>query len=260
LTREVSRNADVLDDIQRAFDEYVGPGGPESRQQILQTLAKRLQSLEEAVAKVSGDLATELEKDLFRRVLEVARSVAQHEADIEKNRQFLQNMEAVQRSFGEHLKRHENRSLDLEVKEEKLRLRADMLDAHFCGLANTTKEAAVKLDTHALEMERARARQQQLDCELGAANSTLQALSSEVGSTHRDVAYVTSRLDLAHDYIDGIGKGLKDTHRHVLGGTGGMLAPRNGRTGTLPGLHPSPPMPQGAPAMAPRITSSMRPH
>merc|ERR1712216_372307 len=135
----------------------------------------------------------------------------------------------------------------LEDQEERLGQRVDSTDAAIGSLGAFREDAAVRIDMHALELERGKTRQDQLRSDLGQANVDLEGLSSEVATASAHLGHVADRVNLAHEYFDGMGKGLQDIHRHAVAGagTGGMLplppkSPKTPKspqkTGTLPDI------------------------
>lgn len=69
----------------------------------------------------------------------------------------------------------------------------------------------------------------------------LQEVQGDQGSMRDSLAKLGSRLELCHKYFNGLGKGLQDAHRQIVGNEGGMLQPKMGsETPTLPALAPLP--------------------
>merc|ERR1711879_161175 len=127
------------------------------------------------------------------------------------------------------------------MKEERLTERVDVAHGCLADLGVFRQDAAVKIDMHALEIDRGKTKQDQLQSDLGEANVAIEGLSTDFATTSVHLGHVTNRVDLAHEYFDGLGKGLQDMHRHSLGGTGscGMvpLPPKSPQKGsTLPGI------------------------
>merc|ERR1711953_1251776 len=121
-------------------------------------------------------------------------------------------------------------------REAKLHKRTDDATSQISTLARIQQEAAVSIDMQQLELDRTRENHQQMTKTLGQTKLDLRNLSGEVGSTKTGVANMNMRLDLAHEYIDGIGQGIRGTHQHVLSGSGGMLPPKGVQSRTLPAL------------------------
>lgn len=73
----------------------------------------------------------------------------------------------------------------------------------------------------------------------------LQGVQGDQGSMRESLAKLGSRLDLCHKYFNGLGKGLQDAHRQIVGNEGGMLQPKmGGETPSLPALAPLPRAPR----------------
>merc|ERR1712232_676685 len=125
--------------------------------------------------------------------------------------------------MGISLQHIDQRTKDLDSRETKLHQRTEDAASRLVSLARIQQEAAVTIDMQQIELDRARDHQQHMTSSLGQTKKDVQNLSGEVGSTKTGVANMNMRLDLAHEYIDGIGQGFRSTHQHVLAGSGGML-------------------------------------
>lgn len=101
------------------------------------------------------------------------------------------------------------------------------------------KDATIKLGMATHELDRTRALQVQMNGDLKDTSAGLQKLTGTVGATLVEVGQVSSRLEVAHEYLDGLSRGVQDTHRHAMAGTSGMLPPKAPQTWELPGIPTS---------------------
>merc|ERR1712083_405681 len=69
---------------------------------------------------------------------------------------------------------------------------------------------------------------------LGQTNAVVQHLHGDLGTTKGGLEKTAVRLDLAHEYIHGMSRGLQETHKLSLAGQDGMLAPKHGINRTQP--------------------------
>jgi len=129
---------------------------------------------------------------------------------------------------GHHLQSLAGRVAGLEDRTAGLTQRMDISESRLKACEATQREAAGALDTHRLELDRSHQRQQQMSTSLGGATANLRIVGDQLRSVGHDVARHAMRLDLAHEYIDGMGKGFQDTHRSVLTGQDGLLPPKSG--------------------------------
>jgi len=67
-----------------------------------------------------------------------------------------------------------------------------------------------------------------------ATSSKMNGLDAGLSRTNDAVCKLGQRVDLAHQYLEGAGKGLRDTHKRVAAGEDGMLAPKHCSPTLLP--------------------------
>jgi len=229
---------DQLEDTKHKLEE-----DRRKQSQDAQTVGQRIVTLESSMLKLSQGHHSETEKNTRNRNLvdELSKEVSAHTTTLEKNKVELYSFEGTQQRMDEHLQSMESRMKHLEEQEGRLDERLQTTDAAMGVLGAFREDAAVKIDLHHLELERGKTQQDQLRSDLGQANVALQGLSSDVATTSARLGHVADRVNLAHEYFDGMGKGMQDMHRHALGGTGtgGMLPlpPKSPqKSGTLPDI------------------------
>lgn len=67
-------------------------------------------------------------------------------------------------------------------------------------------------------------------------SNRLHAVNKEVTSTSEEVSNMSGRVDIAHDYLHGLGKGLMAAHSQVVDGQEGMLPYKDKQSSSLPAL------------------------
>lgn len=236
-----SKAIDFASDDVRRLSHNVGE--LQSRMKVLQVeddsgakMQSRLGKFEEILAKVSRDLATELEKDNGGRLHELSLRVNRVVADASRHGAEIRGLDATQARHDEQLRGMELHTWELETKGCKLRQRADAADSQLGSITSQQKQAALKLDMQTIALERTRAQQQQMTKEISDASTAVDSLGAEVGSARAGLLGVADRINLAHEYIEGVGRGFQDTHKHVLAGSGGMLAPKGTLGRKLPDI------------------------
>jgi len=193
--------------------------------------AGRLQKAEHQLQKFS-DFITAGQKENRRLITELGDRVS-------KNANDIAAMDHAQVTHVDHLRRLAHRAGDLESNGERLAGRMDRAEANVNNLMVAKEEVVRRVDAHAFELK-------QKDTQLGRAradlDSTAQRLeshSADLSSNAEVLARLGTRLELAFEYFQGMGRGFRDTHRKVAAGEDGLLPPRGGMAKTLPTI-PSP--------------------
>jgi len=232
---QLSQLTGELSDFQQTLQSV--QDGSKSSKNAAASLLQRLSDAELGVASLRREFQAEMEKNVFGQVQELAKQVKVTTATADTNFTDIRSLEGPHKQHTEQIRFIEERLREAEKKGERLNLRLDMSDNQVHGIKGAQRDAAHKINLQALEMERTRGRQMQMHQIMGDQSMNLQHLNSEVGSATANVKNVSARLDLAHEYFDGLGKGFQDAHRHTVAGTGGMLPSKLPQGRLLPELQ-----------------------
>lgn len=208
-----AQNAEWQNDLKGHASEQKGPAG-------------RMQKIEQELAKFS-DAITAGQKDNRRRITELSELVAKASSDIGV-------MDHVQVTHVDHLRRISHRAGDLENNGSKLAGRVDRAEAIVSSLAAAKEDALRRLESHAFDLKQKDAQLGKARADLDSTTQRLDGHDSEFGGNAKALAHIGTRLELAFEYFQGMGRGFRDTHRKVVGGEDGMLPPKSGMAKTLP--------------------------
>jgi len=209
-----------------------------------QTHIQRLQNLESGLSKVVQGLASETEKSSQSRTFlkELEEEVSRSKIALDENAANIHSLSATQQQMGPMINSVASRAKQLEEGEAKLVTHADMVDSNLTVLNTFQQDAGKKIDTHMVEIERGKTKQERMRGDLGEADYAIKGLGSEFAVTSGRLVNVSERVDLAHEYFEGLEEGLKDLHRQAVGSTGTCdmlsLPSRSGLLPSLPGRSP----------------------
>eukprot|EP00929_Paragymnodinium_shiwhaense_P042875 TRINITY_DN22118_c0_g1_i1.p1 TRINITY_DN22118_c0_g1~~TRINITY_DN22118_c0_g1_i1.p1 ORF type:complete len:812 (+),score=254.23 TRINITY_DN22118_c0_g1_i1:74-2509(+) len=204
---------------------------------------KSQESLEEVKDSVAKGVDTRktLAQAITERFERLERHTKCHIAKLQEHEELLQALDAkMAENKGELMERieqvgqnSENALNDqLEGQRERLGMleeaqslqsqRLDGLEVRSAELFALSADVSKHLAAHDTELERVRWSVKDTDDRLAAVRAELKQLRSEYTGTVKDVTKTSHRVDLAHEYFDGLGRGFESTHQKVLG----MLQPR----------------------------------
>eukprot|EP00927_Polykrikos_kofoidii_P036672 TRINITY_DN30951_c0_g1_i1.p1 TRINITY_DN30951_c0_g1~~TRINITY_DN30951_c0_g1_i1.p1 ORF type:complete len:473 (+),score=93.97 TRINITY_DN30951_c0_g1_i1:91-1509(+) len=178
-------------------------------------------------------IATSLESNIGS-VHDLTQTVRGNTDVIQRNSGDIQSFVQVQSNHNIRINGLFQRTGVLEKRADVLTDRADVVDIDLTNLRTQSEQAFSNLRQHSEELDLVRAHQKRSDESLDDAHRGVQNLNVELGVTRGVVAKIDARLNLAHDYVQGLSKGFQDTHQKVVHGKEGMLVPMQTTTRTLP--------------------------
>jgi chromosome segregation ATPase len=185
----------------------------------------RIEQLETSQSKLRGELERELKKDTHAKLQDLSARFSKSTETITKHSAHLQGMDSEQKNHTGRLRTVERHIQDMDIREDVLGERMGACESKIPILADQQKDSTIKLGATVRELDKTRALQVQLTGDLKDTTSSLQKLTGTVGTTLAEVGAVSSRCEVAHEFLDGLSKGIQDTHRHAMAGTSGMLPP-----------------------------------
>mmetsp|Transcript_31620 Transcript_31620/g.73767 ORF Transcript_31620/g.73767 Transcript_31620/m.73767 type:complete len:556 (-) Transcript_31620:107-1774(-) len=184
------------------------------------------------------DLGRRLAIEVAKNPLSLAQDLAQHlnvtAAAVERQRDEMTGLDERQRHHNVQLRCLDMRTRDLAKEDQMLGAWVDVADVHLNSVVKAQQASEVVVEAHGRALERVSGLQKSANAGIHQANLNIKNLHGTVGAQNDTIAKLSARLELAHEYVDGVGKGLQDTHQQVLTGTGGMLAPKGGAGRVLP--------------------------
>lgn len=123
-------------------------------------------------------------------------------------------------------------------RHHMLKERVDVTETVIKGLDTRHKETHNKVESHWLELEKTNARLTGTCKNLDDTNANLSCVGNELGLLTKEVVTkLVPRLDLAHQYLQGVGQGIQEANQNITEGKEGMIRPKKkAASNTLPGL------------------------
>lgn len=234
-------------DLARSRTEMVGP---------------RVAKLEESLTNLERAQATD-RNTVLSSLTGLRELVEKNTADISRNTSNLESTTQAERMLERRVHKLEEWAQEVDKKQHDVQRQADKTDHDVRPLFGAVKELENKIDQLQIVDDLASRRQDGLEKELQATAEAMEQLEGELDATNSVVTKIGTRLELAHEYFQGLGKGFQDTHKKVCTGSDGMMPPRTTQRKILPdlpgGLAPTPSRPASVarPATA-RIASPGR--
>jgi len=184
------------------------------------------------------DLAQSLHADLSRRINDMAVLLDAKSQNIRNNTAAIRSAESGISALNGDVKSCAKKIGEQGVVQEKLVEQAKIKETEIQGLFDFRTDTMTKLQEHEAACTRLDLRLQGIDKDVKGNTHNLTSLASDVVNTQGDVHALADRLEVAHDFLRGVGKGFQDAHKQV---------------DTAPGrLH------QDKPSMLPLLPSNMQ--
>jgi len=154
---------------------------------------------------------------------------ARHDDDLTRIDQTIKDFEA-------ELQREDERITTAEHKAGALKTKTELAEQSLRNVVAAQREAKNQIEVQARDLGVAQQRLQTSERRLDETSTRLHAVNKEVTSTSEEVAKMSERVDIAHDYLHGMGKGFQNAHSKVVDGQEGMLPYKASPSATLPAL------------------------
>jgi len=235
---EAKRNSSLIFEVQQYLNnEFAANQKKEADQKALQEkLTQTVSKLEDEVGELQNKVGAEAEKgsNLHSQVQSLSATTDKNIYDINKNGNDVKRMDRITEGHRDRLSTVESRAGELETATQKLRDRSDRSENNIQMLTLTQNDHVEKLELHKSKLDDGHYKAEQTIKELELTKTSVRNLHTVLGATNQTVSKHANRLDLAHEYITGLGKGVQETHRRVLSGHEGMLQPKGELNRTLP--------------------------
>jgi chromosome segregation ATPase len=238
-----SRSAEI-ESLRESMSQLVHPEQLQTHLKDLRCalgdLNHRVQQSEDSIAEIIFDSASD------KRSLENLVSKVQEKVD--KSMSDIVHLEENERLHRVSMQAFDVRANKCEAGVVRLCERADNIEKEMERLTDWRKSTAETLIENACALDQTRSSLQQAKGDLIVSNSQISCLKRDVSAAHETLSCMSARLETCYKYFHGLGRGLQDTHRQVLAGEGGMLAPKSEFGTPLPVL---PKTPRAVPPMSP---------
>lgn len=190
-----------------------------------EVFGNKLGRMEEALALVHRNQAFEKESNTtfrhnFDEIIKKTVDEARHNAI---------QLEAATKTFRsneDRILRNENRINQCEGAVEKAQKLAEKTDTDTRNLELSIREfdGLVELEKH--ERDKTNTSVAQAFKEIEAVKVDIQPLPRRLDDIEGALSKIGMRIELAHEYVQGVSKGFQDTHKRVTAGLDGMLPPK----------------------------------
>jgi len=131
------------------------------------------------------------------------------------------------KSHEESIRSNDSRITLLDSNMDKTLNIADKNDSDVRSLMVNFRELGLVIDMEKHERDKTNTNLANNSRGLEATNQEMQNLSKDFIDMHGSMTKIGMRLELAHEYFQGMGKGLQDTHKRVTAGLDGMVPPKS---------------------------------
>lgn len=204
----------------------------EARKQV--TVMERMKELEGALVKIKQVVNRELEKNIPDKMRDLTLTVERQMSSMTNSAASLRSLETMQNGHQERLLHLEKHSADNVAVQADLVKRADLAHVNISDLISAHRSVETKIEIHQTELEKMEAFGSTTRHALGQTNAAVQHLNGDLGTAKGGLANTAMRLDLAHEYISGVSKGLQETHKLCISGQDGMASSKYGLDRTRP--------------------------
>lgn len=198
------------------------------------TVLDRMKEMESGFAKLKQMLDKEVERDMPGAVRDLTVIVDQHSGSITQHAAAFRSLEVSQSRWQEQLQNMEIRNSECETVQADLVKRADLARVDISELLSSSKSTEGRIETQHAELEKVQALTLTTRHALGQTNAAVQHLHGDLGTAKGGLANTAMRLDLAHEYITGVSRGLQETHKLGESGQDGVLPTKHGHDRTRP--------------------------
>lgn len=198
-------------------------------QQEIVSLGARLNTAEDTLHQLQSDLARQISAGLPSRVDDLDKQVRKALDATEKHAESIGRTEEALKADKDRLMRVDQEVQGVTLKANHLDERAVLVEGKVDELVRSERDHRRKLEQHKDEMESLGERQQELRSSAKKIVAAVQDVQGDVDQIKDKVGEHAAALELAHEYIQGVGRGFQDTHRQVLSGGNGMLPPASAR-------------------------------
>lgn len=245
MKKEVDRLKGSLDEVIGASRAANGgqPANLEQRLRKVEDVMINLNRLPSSDAR--GPTNTEGQQQALRD------AISKNASDLARHGANFDNLAQIISSNTNRVQHNEGVLSEMGTRQEKLKEQVENNDKEVRSLAQSIqRDATNRIEAQALELAKTNTSLMQERQRVDTNTSTLFNLQTELGSTNGQLNKVGQSIDLAHEYFNGLSKGLQDTHKRVLAGQDGMLPPKT--------ATPRRPLPVIAGGATPRPNSAVR--
>jgi len=196
--------------------------GEAEGESALERLSNRLNKMQESLTA----LAHGLHDQAMGEVQSVSATVDTNSVCIKDNASKIDTLDSKFRELHETLSNTTSIVSAHGQQLPPLRERADAAESNLKHLAKEHKATAVLLEERSTELGKVSAAHSTTQQDVKTLQADVEGLFSQIGMTHEEVGNTVENLDLAHNYLQGVVTGLRDTHKLVYDERSSVVPPR----------------------------------
>jgi len=171
--------------------------------QRLDKVEGQADALQKETQDLSQDLGHKVGANL-KEILALTDEVAKHEKALREADALLQR---DSRRIDQHVQLHS------QAKE-----RIGSVEVNLKGMTETQSGMQSRLNAHAQDISRAQQRLQNHERKIDEADGRIEHVGKELSLTNSGMSKTAMRLDLAHEHLQGMGKGIQEAGKRILEG------------------------------------------
>jgi len=214
----------------------------------------RLDRLDSGLAALQREMQIEQGKALDQKLKDVTKQAQNTATELRQQGEVVAMLHTDAGESAKQIADLAARLPPLETGQQKTGEQVTVLAAQLEDLGHVHTALEIGLAQQQTESEKAQFAIKRVNRDLDSACNTIKNLQEALDQTNDDISRVASHLDLAHDYLHGMSKGVQDTHQKVSLGHDGLLPPKTERR-TLPSLPAPKPRPLSGNLATPRAGS-----
>lgn len=189
----------------------------------MKTVVDRLAEELKTTKKELELLTSNMHEKIVAQLKELQATVLKDSTRINEQGAAAESMKSSLMDYAGQVKQIQKKVQDQGSSQERLKQDLDSFDTSMKGLSSSFEDLRQKLEAHSVEFAMMDERMKTDEAFLEATRSGLNSVSGKLNSTNEDVTGVISRLNVCHDYLAGIGRGLQEAQRRAHAGQDGML-------------------------------------
>lgn len=228
------KHEQVLRDIEEAADM----GGRRDSQQKLQRtptemFSTRIQRVEENIASISRKEVSDMQ-NLNGRLNDISDQVTKNTSDIERDHCEIDGLAKHFKILDDRMVRVEDKSVIAERTIEHLEKQASQTEQDVRHQGNLHRDLHAHVQLQDIDLEKTKNHLSKTNQDLEFTSTTLSDVRHDLNSAVAAIEKTNSRMELAHEYLQGVSKGFQDAHKRVMIGSDGMIQPKSGQRKMLP--------------------------
>eukprot|EP00931_Biecheleriopsis_adriatica_P094851 TRINITY_DN68472_c0_g1_i1.p1 TRINITY_DN68472_c0_g1~~TRINITY_DN68472_c0_g1_i1.p1 ORF type:complete len:581 (-),score=122.25 TRINITY_DN68472_c0_g1_i1:20-1762(-) len=194
-------------------------------------------------------LAEKLHEQVSNQVQGISGIVDGNSSSIERHAASLEDLQQKLTSLGGQVTKVQTNLGEQGKLQDLLKEQMDVTDSGIRNLSVSRKAIEAKVGEQETLLRQVDNRVWQTEKDLEGTRSNVESLAVQLGDVDVEMMNMSRRLDVAHGFLQGLGKGIQDTHQQVQGAGGLLQQYKEKRPRNLPGL-PASPVPPSRPGTA----------